>query len=97
MNVTTINTTTLFNDLVRLGYTVDLTTLLAVLDEMPMVSTANKDSVELNSTDPDMATGEETGKISKGRVDRMAKKQARKDMDESFEELRQLAGIRRTP
>jgi hypothetical protein len=96
MNVTTINTQTLLADIVGLGYTIDLTTLLAALEDVPMVSSANKDIIELRSTEPETANDSDSKTISKGRVDRMAKKQARKDMGESLDEIRQLAGIRRT-
>lgn len=96
MNVTELTTQVLLNDLEKLGYTVDVTTLLQVLDNVPMVSSANKKTINLQAPDPETMKGMDADEIERGRVDRMAKKQAKKDMGESFDELRLLAGIRRT-
>jgi hypothetical protein len=88
-----VDTQNLLNDLEMQGFAVDESSLLELLGELDIVSTANADKIEIATSDSDSLVGQDAEEMGQDRVDDLASNQATKGMGEDVSRLRQLAGL----
>lgn len=89
-----IDTQNLLLDLEQQGFAVDEQSLMDVLGELDIVSTATADKITIATSDADAMVGDQAADIEADRVDNLATNQATKDMGEAFDRLRTLSGQR---
>jgi len=93
-----IDTHNLVLDLEEQGFAVDEESLLDILDELDVVSTATPEKITIATSDADAMVGDDARDIEADRVDNMAQSQATKnlgkDIGEDIARMRSLAGIR---
>lgn len=77
-----IATQNLLNDLETQGFSVDADTLLSILGELDIVSTASDDKITIATSDAAYMVGSEADDIEADKVDNMATSQATKDIGE---------------
>ncbi len=81
-----VDTQNLLTDLEQQGYSVDLQSLLGMLDGLEIVQTASADTIQISTSDVDMMVGADAENIETDRVDTLAKKQSTKDIGEDMNE-----------
>ena len=93
-----IDTHNLVLDLEEQGFAVDEESLLDILDELDVVSTATPEKITIATSDADAMVGDDARDIEADRVDNMAQSQATKnlgkDIGEDIARMRSLAGMR---
>lgn len=82
--ITSVKTKNLLIDLEDQGYAVDQDSLLEILDELEIVSTANADTIEIATSDSDMMVGADADRIEQDRVDNLASKKATDDIGDKL-------------
>jgi hypothetical protein len=80
--ISEISTQNLLNDLEQQGFAVDAESLLLLLGDMEIVSTATDEKITISTIDADHMVGAQTDDVKADRVDNMASKQATKDIGE---------------
>jgi hypothetical protein len=88
-----VDTDNLLNDLASQGYAIDKSGLVELLSTMDIVSTASDDKIQIATSDADAMVGMDSGEFEQDRVDDLATNQATKDMGESINDIRRLAGL----
>jgi len=75
-----VSTQSLLIDLEEQGFAIDEQTLLDLLDNIDIVSTANADNIQIATTDTNMMVGRDAEEIEADHVNNMATKQATDDI-----------------
>jgi hypothetical protein len=74
---TEIKTKGLIDDLNSQGFSVDLSTITSLVDQLPMINTINKDKITLSSDGLDTAT---SPNVDRNRVEQLATKKSIDDI-----------------
>lgn len=79
-----VNMQNLLLDLESQGYAVDVQSLLDLLSTMEIVVTANKDKIQIATSDEAMMVGDGSEEIAQDRVDNLATAQATDDIKDDL-------------
>lgn len=83
--IDTVETKNLLNDLEHQGYAVDEQSLLELLGDLDIVSSANADTIDIATSDVDMMVGKDAEEVKADRVNDMATKQATDSLKDSVQ------------
>lgn len=75
-----VDTQSLLIDLEEQGFSIDIETLLELLDTVEIVATANAENIKISTSDVDAMVGDRADDIESNRVDQLATKQATDDI-----------------
>jgi riboflavin synthase alpha subunit len=79
-----VDTTSLLTDLKMAGYSVDISTLLQVLDQIKIVKTATADTINISTDDTNKMVGANAKTMQKDRVANLAKKKSKQDIGDKL-------------
>ena len=74
-----VETQNLLNDLQNMGYSIDEESILDVLDTIGIVRDANPETIDISLSDSDAFVGADKEEIAADTVDRLSKKELKRD------------------
>ena len=82
--VTEVDTDNLLADLQAQGYSVDVSNLMQLMDQLPIVQTASADTIQIATGESDAMVGAEADAVEQDRVDALATKKSTDDIGDDL-------------